>query len=121
MVEDFDPVESELREHLRPREAPPGFAGRVAARVADQTRRRRWLTLPSWRWSAAVAALLVAILLGGLQHARRQRLAGQHARAQVLLALRITGATLRDVQQKINDSGSRLPAGENLPDNTEIQ
>jgi hypothetical protein len=54
-----------------------------------------------WRW--AVAALLVAaMVMGGFERDRQQRLAGQRAKQQVLLALRITGSTLREVQQKVN-------------------
>ncbi|MGC2637210.1 MAG: hypothetical protein WA294_08515, partial [Acidobacteriaceae bacterium] len=46
--------------------------------------------------------LVTVSVLGGLEHDRQQRIAGERARAQVLLALRITGSTLRQVQQKVD-------------------
>jgi hypothetical protein len=50
-----------------------------------------------------VAAVLVAaMVLGGLERDHQRRVAGERAREQVLLALRITGSTLRDVQQKVS-------------------
>lgn len=118
MVEDFDSLEQEMREQLQPRTAPAGFAARVAERVAAEQESRpervwlRWLgvgpTHPAWQW-AVVAAAVCAMLFGGAEHQRQQRIAGEHARAQVMLALRITGTTLRDVSQKINQQDSQTP------------
>jgi hypothetical protein len=98
-----DELDRELREHLRPRSAPAGFTDRVMARVPAERGSRsplRFVAQPVWRW-AAIAAVLAVTVLGGLEHDRQQRIAGEHARQQVLLALRITGATLREVQQKV--------------------
>ncbi|HEY1502162.1 MAG TPA: hypothetical protein VGF88_21475 [Acidobacteriaceae bacterium] len=104
MVEPLDEFERELREQLLARSAPQGFTDRLMARVPrQQSPRTRWTEfgLPMWRW--AVAALLVAaMVMGGFERDRQQRLAGQRAKQQVLLALRITGSTLREVQQKVN-------------------
>lgn len=99
MVEPMDAFEEELREQLQTRMPPAGFADRVLARASERgDRRRTWL--PVWRW--ALAALLVgAVVVGGLEHDRQQRREGEQARAQVLLALRITGTTLHHVQQKV--------------------
>jgi negative regulator of sigma E activity len=94
-----DEFEKELREHLQPRPAPPGFAERVMARVPARQARPRWQ--PLWRW-AAVAAVLAVTIFGGIEHDRQQRIAGERARAQVLLALRITGSTLQQVQSKVS-------------------
>lgn len=109
MVEPIDHLsesfDSDLRDQLRARPAPLGFADRVMARVAVTDRASRParfpLGRPLWRW-AAVAALLAVTLLGGVEHDRQQRIAGEQARKQVLLALRITGSTLRQVQQKVD-------------------
>lgn len=114
MVEEFDELERELREQLQPRSAPPGFAARVVARAAEQqpdaASRFAWLRgnssgsgarHPVWQW-ATVAAAAVAMLLGGVEHQHQQRIEGEQARAQVMLALRITAATLKDVNEKIN-------------------
>ncbi len=109
MVEPMDGFERELQEQLQVRAAPGGFADRVMARVEQRGPERRVrlsLGRPVWRW--AVAAVLVAgMVVGGIKHDRQQRLAGERAREQVLLALRITGSTLRDVQEKVNAGGGQ--------------
>ena len=95
-----DHFEKELREQLRPRSAPSGFAERVMERIPEKRRPRR-LWQPAWRW-AAIAAVIVVTVLGGVEHDRQQRIAGERARQQVLLALHITGTTLRQVQEKVH-------------------
>jgi hypothetical protein len=105
VVDDF---EQELREQLQAREAPEDFAERLMARIPPRSAPRRWMGvgMPVWRW--AVAMLLVAgMAAGGLERDRQRRLEGERAREQVLLALRITGSTLRDVQQKVNSDGAQ--------------
>jgi hypothetical protein len=108
--------DSDLRDQLRARPAPLGFADRVMARVAatDRAPRRAHFPFarPLWRW-AAVAALVAVTVLGGLEHDRQQRIAGERAREQVLLALRITGTTLRQVQQKVDAQDKPLSNNEN--------
>lgn len=106
MDEPRDDFERELREQLQARSAPDGFADRVMERVPRRPVRRAWprFGMPVWRW--AVAAVLVAgMVVGGLERERERRIEGEQAREQVLLALRITGSTLRDVQQKVNSGG----------------
>lgn len=118
MVERIDrsqeEFENELREQLRARSAPPGFADRVMVRVEQPRRPARqgfFLFRPLWGWGA-VAALLALTVFGGVEHDRQQRIAGEHARQQVLLALRITGTTFRQVQAKVNDTTpSPQPSG----------
>jgi len=107
VVERIDDFERELKEKLRVRPAPVGFADRVMARVpARRTWSWKWLGMPAWRW-AVVTLLVAGMVVGGVEREREQRVAGERAREQVLLALRITGSTLRDVQQKVN-TGSGL-------------
>ena len=109
MADRIDPVqeefENELRDQLRARSAPPEFADRLMLRI-EQSRPpapRFFRFRPLWGW-ATVAALLAISVFSGVEHDRRQRIAGEHARQQVLLALRITGTTLRQVQAKVNDT-----------------
>ncbi|MFZ0662820.1 MAG: hypothetical protein WAM66_09020 [Acidobacteriaceae bacterium] len=96
----FGDLERDLRESLSPRSAPEGFAEKVLARVASKSRPALFL-----HWRSALAAVLIAAVLiaaGLWQRRRQQRIAGEHARAQVMLALRITGSTLDAIlQQKI--------------------
>ncbi len=101
----FDDLERDLRESLVPRPAPEDFAEKVLARVTDREMRRGSRPALFLHWRSALAAVLIAAVLvtaGLWQRQRRQRIAGEHARAQVMLALRITGNTLDTIlQQKI--------------------
>lgn len=47
-----------------PAPAPPGFAGRVMARVREQPPGLSWAGAPAWARAAAVAALLAGVALG---------------------------------------------------------
>ena len=110
MVERIDDFLRELKEQLQARPAPEGFTQRVLARVPERRASIwKWLGLgmPAWRW-AVVTLLVAGLVLGGLEREREQRIAGERAREQVLLALRITGSTLRDVQQKVNTGGGQV-------------
>ncbi|MGO8720656.1 MAG: hypothetical protein ACLQMO_15795 [Acidobacteriaceae bacterium] len=108
--EDFDlefegAFEQELRAGLRPRSAPEGFADRVLARiekVPERTPVLRAIQKPMVR-GAIAAALLLALGTGAyIEHQRERQIAGEHARQQVLLALRITSSTLQDVRNKVD-------------------
>jgi hypothetical protein len=102
----LEEFERELREQLQARPAPGGFADRVMARIQTPKPRPAWHL--AWRW-AAVAAVLAVSVIGGIEHEREQRIAGEHARQQVLLALRITGSTLHQVQQKVGQDAASNP------------
>lgn len=116
----FDDLERDLREGLAARPAPDGFAERALARVADKeatheqrpfrallyndvlAREARPVLFRHWR--AALAAVLIAtvLLAAGFWQRRQRRIAGERARAQVYLALRITNSTLDAIlQQKL--------------------
>jgi hypothetical protein len=130
VYEPKDEFERELKDGLRLREAPEGFAERVlaladAAEKQDEGKRgpiergarvggtrnpamarpdgalNRFQSHPTMRWSIA-AALLVTVALGGYAERQRQ-IAGERARQQVFLALRITGSTLRAVHDRVAD------------------
>ena len=92
-----------LRQGLRPRQAPAGFSARLMARLPEtsplpSSQKKRWV--PAIRWATAVVLLVVA---GGSywQHQQQERVAGERARAQLFLALRMSAATLNDVQHKV--------------------
>lgn len=109
----FDPeleatFEQELRASLQARPAPDGFVDRVVARVDALPRHEpaswpvRTIRNPVVR-GAIAATLLLSVGVGGyLEHQRERQIAGEHARQQVLLALRITGSTLQDVRNKMD-------------------
>ena len=101
-------LEQKLRAALRPLPAPAGFADRVIARsrklplprtLSFAVRQRGFQ--PVLHWSIA-ATLLLAVALGGvLEHQSRRRIAGERARDQVLLALRITSTTIHAVRNQV--------------------
>lgn len=102
---EFDDLERDLRESLAARPAPPDFAQKVLARVTNEKTRRESRPVLFLHWRSALAAVLIAAVLiaaGLWQHQRRQRIAGERARAQVILAMRITSSTLDTIlQQKL--------------------
>ncbi len=110
----FDELEQELRAGLAPLPAPEGFTHRVIARSRELPHSRtlsfaiRKNGLPAMaRWSVAAAVLLAIVLGGVLQHHRQQRqIAGERARQQVLLALRITSFTLQAVRNRVDKNSS---------------
>jgi hypothetical protein len=102
-MDEHEDLEHWLRQGLRPRQAPPGFSARLMARLPEtspvpSSQTKRWV--PAIRWATAVLLLGVA---GGSywQHQQQERVAGERARAQLFLALRMSAATLNDVQHKV--------------------
>lgn len=101
----FNDLEQDLRQGLAARPAPDGLTEKVLARVASSEASRQSRPALFRHWRAALAAVLIAgvILAAGFwQRQRRRRIAGEHARNQVYLALRITNSTLESIiQQKL--------------------
>jgi hypothetical protein len=101
-------LEDELRKALRRESPPDGFAGRVLSRSAQAVsakHHRRWSVLfgtRRLRWAAA-AAICMVLAGAGLDYwnQQKERARGEAAKAQLMLALRITGSKLQFVQQKI--------------------
>ncbi len=112
----MDPMEHELKRVLRREQPSPDFAARVLARAEQEKLRqpwwKSWFAVPRMRW--AVAVVLIALVLGGVQYQRvqeRRRAEGEAARQQVILALQIAGAKVKRaqviVQELNNDRSSR--------------
>lgn len=118
------PLDEELRSAMRRREPPPGFTGRVMARVEQLAEERaRTSGRPAgartaWRpfaWLGrqvsvsfgAVAAVASVVLLAvgfalWQQHRiEQERRQGEAARAQLIEALRVTSAKLNRVRSKV--------------------
>lgn len=96
------PLEDDFRSHLRRKEPPEDFAARVLERIKHAPKRpsllRRFLDAfskpPGLRWATA-AALAIVLAGAGYARYRQQRVRkGEMARAEVMLALRITSAQL---------------------------
>ena len=102
--EPMDEFERELRQALERRPAPPSLKRRVMERRGLATMERRhthWLV-----WQRLAAGLLVAAMLGGAMtwkiHREEERRHGEEARRQVMIALRITGHALNEVNEQLN-------------------
>ena len=99
----MDDFEKELAQALQRRPAPPSLKGRVMQRrglLSVERRHSHWLV-----WQRVAAGLLVAVMVGGavewrVRKAEEQR-HGEEARRQVMLALRITGHTLNEVNARL--------------------
>lgn len=112
-----DEFERELRSSLRPHPAPEEFAVRTLRRrqlaavsgtdfrdlrSPKRPRHSRFQVSQPWlRWGAAACLLLTVVVGGLMQRAYERHEAGERARQQVMLALRITSATLRNVRNKV--------------------
>jgi hypothetical protein len=97
-------LERDLHESLRRRHPPADFAARVLARTEEPKRRNKlW-----WRWLAAAA--LVVLTTGGVAviRERRRQAEGERAKQELLVAFRITGAKLRDVQARLSSVQQRV-------------
>jgi hypothetical protein len=104
-MDEREDLEHLLRQGLNPRQTPPGFTARVMARLPGTSpmpsfQKKRTFWVPMMRW--ATATLLLG-LAGGIywQHQQKERIAGERARNQLILALRMSAATLNDVQHKV--------------------
>jgi hypothetical protein len=109
--------EDELKKALQRQESPDGFADRVLARAAGQAPRplrSAWrdslwnvFAQPLLRW-AAVAAVCVAMVAGGVHYrnVQRERAQGEAAKDQLLLALRIAGSKLQLAKTKVDQINS---------------
>jgi hypothetical protein len=102
---EHEDLERLLRQGLRPRQTPAGFTARVMARVpgtppVPSSQKKRTFWVPMMRW--ATATLLLGLAAGSYwQHQQKERIAGERARNQLILALRMSAATLNDVQHKV--------------------
>jgi hypothetical protein len=87
-------IDTELRDVLRRKEPPAGFADRVVRRLSGAP---AILPAPRWRFRALAAAALLAFALGGLGvHA------AVRAKNEVLTAMRIASHKVADAQRAVN-------------------
>jgi hypothetical protein len=98
-------LERELRAALGRQDPTHGFAESVLRRAENQSwwerlAPRSLFQSPLTRW-AVVAVLCVMAGVGYEAYRREQRRAGEEAKRQVMLALRITGAKLRHAESRV--------------------
>lgn len=102
----MDELERELKAALGRVPAPPGFAGRVLAKVNHAPAAVSWWRRgPALRWAAVGLVAVVAFTGAMAAYRDYERARGERARAQVILALRITGSTLHSVQAQLQRMG----------------
>jgi hypothetical protein len=101
--EQMDDFEKELQQALERRPAPPGLKGKILQRRGLRTIERRHSF--ALIWQRVAAGLLVGAMLGGglvwqMQRAEERR-KGEEARRQVMIALRITGHALKEMNTRL--------------------
>ena len=104
-MNDFEDL---LREELRRREPPAGFAERVMARV-PQRRASFWTAY--WRPLTAIAAVLVVAFSLGVFAYQRQVERAQKAEAanrQLMFALKLAAEKIQRVQQRVQNSSATV-------------
>ncbi|HEU4889363.1 MAG TPA: hypothetical protein VFV49_15865 [Thermoanaerobaculia bacterium] len=95
-------LEDDLKRALRRQAPAPGFAGRVLQRIEQEDHPKR---RPVW-WRAAAASVTLAAILGGYAtHRVVEHRRGEHAKEQVLTAMRIAGEKVRYAQQEVRSIG----------------
>jgi hypothetical protein len=112
-------LENELRKALERREPPDGFAERVLAQLEPApTPKLGWreallslARVPRLRWAAAGVVACLLLTLGALHYRRvqQERAAGEAAKAQVMLALRIASKKLNVTWRKVQEADHRPP------------
>lgn len=106
--EHMDDFEKELQQSLQRRPAPPSLKRRIMERrglISIERRHSHWLV-----WQRVAAGLLVAAMVGGAMQWKlrrdEERRQGEEARRQVMIALRITGRALNEVNARLNRTHS---------------
>jgi len=107
------PFEEDLKQALKRQEPAGDFTARVLERCAQEDAKKRngfwhgFWTAPAWRLGAVTAALV--LVAGGTayeQHERevKREARGMEAKRQLILAMRIAGTKLQEVQQRVKES-----------------
>lgn len=95
------PFEEELKKALTPRQPSAGFT----ERVLEQLPAAKFSPRRSVPWRLAVAAAAALFIAGGTVYQQHERnVQGEAARHQLLLAMRIAGSKLLQVQQRVQQS-----------------
>jgi hypothetical protein len=97
-------LEDDLRIAMKREEPPEGFAERVLAKT-ETAKQRAWSRIFAWpglKWALAGAMCLI-LVVGGIEYKRAQdeRVRGEAAKEQLMLALRITADKLQLAQTKV--------------------
>ncbi|MGO9242396.1 MAG: hypothetical protein ACLQBJ_16455 [Bryobacteraceae bacterium] len=106
-------LEDDLRNALRREQPPLGFEARLMARLAAEPQPQSvwarvgetisaWFQAPLFARAALAGALCLLVVCGvNYEHRQVQRVRGEAAKQQLLLALRVTGSSLREVRESL--------------------
>jgi len=124
----MDRFEQQLKEALRRQVPDDGFAARVCAKIAERrdAKEKIWWRFTPFhpskpksgllgtlvRWVTAVALCLALAMGLFVRQTRHERAKADAVKAQVMLALRITGAKMRLAQERVRSMSSK-PKTEN--------
>jgi hypothetical protein len=99
----MDRLEQELKAVLKKTEPSPFFEARVVAAAGRQARGRR--AALRFRWFSAILAMALVVMGVFWQQQQRyqERARGEAAKARLMLALRITGAKLDEIREKVDN------------------
>ncbi len=95
--------ENDIRESLRRREPPVGFADRVIARARATDQRKPWWNV-NWNWVAAAAAIVLMLSAVPVYREHRRQVEGEKAKNELMAGLRLTGSKLRILQARLSQS-----------------
>ncbi len=99
-------MEEELRRALRRKQASPDFARRVIEEVKQRRGPKTEERGHFRHWRAIAASLTLTAILGGwTAHTIAERRAGERAKDEVLLALRIAGSKVHYAQSQVHEIG----------------
>ena len=111
-------LEDALKQALRREDAPDDFAVRVLTLVAQnstapETQKHSWLRFfshPIVRW-AAFATVSICLVAEGVHYRtqQRERVQGEAAKQQLMLALRIAGTKLHMAKERVNEINASRP------------
>ena len=102
--------DDQLREALRRRQPPEDFSEKVLARIRQQPAPRPRSSFRAWMAVAAAAVMLMTVVGLPAYREHTRRIKGERAKEQVMLTLRMTGATLRRVQERVQQHTVELLA-----------
>ena len=95
--------EDQLRRALERKEPSADFTARMVARATRARRPAWWFGWQSWTAAAVAASLCLGLVLE-TEHRRREEQQGEAAKAQLMQAMHITSAKLRQIHKKVQGS-----------------
>ncbi len=105
------PFEQELKRALARQQPSADFTERLFARIEEEQAAapvRWWQRIAQWPaqtiWALAPVCVLILLTSGTMLYTQHRRaVQGEHAKQQLLLALRITSNKLQATQRQVNE------------------